>query len=133
MSDEAPKRPRFKAAGPYVAFPSGLLDSREASQVPDDALLMYIAMWFRSRQSNTDGILTEPQMRRLGFTKWQAKAAQLQQAGLITIDRGDHRITDYLKYNPASLYWEQFHMWGLEMSQRRHNSKPQSQPEEAPF
>ena len=86
----------------YVPLDVNFFDDDKVIEAGEAAAWLFLNMMGKAKQLDSDGLLTRPQMERLGVKGWQRRATRLTEVGLIeeTIP-GTYVITGWLNWNES--------------------------------
>ena len=80
-----------RAPRPYVPLDAAFFDDDKVIAAGEQAAYLYLNVLARVRQLDTDGVLSEAQMPRLGVPNWRKRLAKCVEVGLL-VQSGDSYI-----------------------------------------
>lgn len=91
------------AARIYVPLDVTFFDDEKVLAAGEAAAWLYLAMCAKAKALDSDGVLTELQVARLGITGWRKRLDRLIDVGLVEDAMGTHYgITGWLKWNESA-------------------------------
>lgn len=87
----------------YVPLDVTFFDDERILTAGEAAGWLYLAMCAKAKAIDSDGVLTELQVARLGVTGWRRRLGRLIESGLVEEAMGTHYgITGWLKWNESA-------------------------------
>lgn len=88
-----------RAPRAYVPLDAAFFDDDKVIVAGEAAAYLYLNMLARIRQLDTDGVISEIQMPRLGVANWRKRLAKLVEVGLIVQRGSDYIVPTWCVWN----------------------------------